>query len=155
MLVCLLLARGSEKRNERRGDLPHIYLMVKADTGSYCRTFGVSEVWMRAYPPGSWARDSGGCHSGLMVGIALLLIFAFGCQAYLVYSWEDMLHSLNSAFSSAFYPPQEQLSGARTSSTTTPQRPFPRTSPTTLPRQSARMSGMPCVSVAGFFFLFS
>nr|XP_021136966.1 transmembrane protein 178B isoform X4 [Columba livia] len=38
----------------------------------------------------------------------------------------------------------EQLSGAHTSSTTTPQRPFPRTSPTTSPRRSARMSGTPC-----------
>lgn len=32
MLVCLLLAHGSEKRNERRGDLLHIYLMVKVGT---------------------------------------------------------------------------------------------------------------------------
>nr|XP_021136964.1 transmembrane protein 178B isoform X2 [Columba livia] len=43
-----------------------------------------------------------------------------------------------------FFQYKEQLSGAHTSSTTTPQRPFPRTSPTTSPRRSARMSGTPC-----------
>lgn len=154
MLVYVLLLHGLEKRNERSGDLPHFYLVVKVDI--LVATVGplAYQIWMWAHSTGSLclsqAKDSIVCHSGLMVGIALLLGFALACQVHLVYSWEDVLHSFNSTLSSAFCLSQEQLSGAHTSSTTTPQRPFPRTSPTTSPRRSARMSGTPCVSVAGF-----
>lgn len=124
-------------------------------SGSLCRAFGVQKFGCELM-----LQVASACHGAktalvVMVEIASLLAFAFGCQVHLVYSWKDMLHLFNSTFSSAFCPSQEQLSGARTSSTTTPQRPFPRTSRTTSPRQSARMSGTRCVSVAGFFSLFS
>lgn len=58
---------------------------------------------MRASPTTSlslsWATSSTDCHSGLVVGIALLSASAFACQFCLVYSWDNMLHSFNSTFS--------------------------------------------------------
>lgn len=136
--------------------MSHSYLMVKVDTGSYCRAslegpWNVSKVNFLYHKLASESQRECCLLQG-MAGIALLLDFAFGRQTHLAYSWQDMLHSFNHL--SAFCLCQEQLRGARTSSTTTPQPPSPRTSPTTSPRQSGRMSGTPCVSVAAFLTLF-
>lgn len=128
--------------------------MVNVGTGNYCRASleGPWNVWKVNFLYHKFASER-------VLGVAgdgrdcfAPRLFAFGCQTHLAYNWQDVLHSFNHF--SAFCLCQEQLRGARTSSTTTPQPPSPRTSPTTSPRQSGRMSGTPCVSVAAFLTLF-